>query len=906
MCTAQCGGGFILLILGLALVVILPVISSVIGATISVGLNSAASFPNINQVNDSWFSEPWSKFVGPPTLLASDIPSDVAIQYWDFYFNHVTNAADVATQSATGTVVPNIVEVGPYRYQEVCNKLHPTKDSEIGPQLNADGTYTYIDMCKRVFIPTASTWASSVGGTGVTTAETDTIVSLNNVYAAIMEKTGTTNDNSLGVNIIGLAALQTFTSAFCLQSTDCVAYSAAVAAGTATTQVQQAAYSSAMTNGILYFAGASSYTPTGNVQPLTSSQSMMDCNTVGATFKCSNLNVGKITSNAIPQIPYKIEFAQFCNSPALPNFLKTLTGVYSSTYNAPDGQISAKLAVGILSPASTATFTFNGVTYKMGLTVANGSAYGSAILATIFNGALAIFRGTIAAGGSVVTASATFQATMQALADSYSAAGSNVVTTATGMIGGTSLTIPAGVTVAVGQSVSGTGIAASTTVTAVSGTTVTLDRATTAALSSSSVTFGCKGADCMTANQLVYLVGYLAMNSPVLIDTIAALNGASKYSVGTNHFFATRTVDKWIYNSPVDYVALALGSVSRSDYFSYDCDDTSTAAAITACKAALRTANQFKTYQSGMTNHSTSDTYVAWRGLTSLPQNTAANTANGVRGYWCNKIESVAAKSTPNVCPSTVYRTYSGHQALNMSQDLNSTITMFVPQVYRKINLVYSTDSVVSSPTNYWKDIDTKQFVISDASLAPQAEYQMVYTGMIDLKCPTGASTIATMPRFYQVPSDALNNYALPSGLSGPTESHKVIIDIDPITGFALNGRLRLQLNTVLPVSLGVNQAKKPMLFPALWIDKNKRLSEDSGKTISRIPIAITAARIMWYVGFVIGAIFFVAGLLMVMAHFCCGEPEPAATSGKGEIDLPTAASPSSASSVNAATNAGL
>jgi len=191
--------------------------------------------------------------------------------------------------------------------------------------------------------------------------------------------------------------------------------------------------------------------------------------------------------------------------PVVLNSDNTYSSVAQTLANAA-GSISAASALGI-AVANTRTNPTFPMAGSLGV-VTPGGSYAPATIADVLTQGtvnIQVNNGTPTAGGAVfirLVANASIPAGIVGMLE---AVADTVATTGTASSGSTALTVASGTGIAVGQLVTGAGIAAGTYVAAVSGTSVTLSANTTAALSSTAVTF----ANTVVVNCMKFKTGVL-------------------------------------------------------------------------------------------------------------------------------------------------------------------------------------------------------------------------------------------------------------------------------------------------------------------------------------------------------------------------------------------------------------
>jgi hypothetical protein len=309
--------------------------------------------------------------------------------------------------------------------------------------------------------------------------------------------------------------------------------------------------------------------------------------------------------------------------------------------------------------------------------------------------------------------------------------------------------------------------------------------------------------------------------------------------------WVSRTPQQWLFDFDDLFLSLVTdGAQSNSALFTsnYSSD------------AEAQAATQPITKLTGMADPADSQKFVAWHGVSVLPQRPGGSPA-AATGFWCNGNVSVSGFDDDQFPPSRATFFYFPKRLSR-----SSVLEIFVEDLYRPMNFTYVTTVPV-------KGINTWRFAISDESLANNSLYNSSYDGLLDMACPLGGPPIVlSLPHFLH--ADTFPPEWMCGGVSPADPSvHETFLDIEPITGSTFRGFERLQVNLMVrvPNILGANQTQ-PKLVPLLWIEKTSQLTDKEASDFRQVDSALHFRRVL-FLGLLIsgGALFVLAALYLVV-----------------------------------------
>ena len=200
---------------------------------------------------------------------------------------------------------------------------------------------------------------------------------------------------------------------------------------------------------------------------------------------------------------------------------------------------------------------------------------------------------------------------------------------------------------------------------------------------------------------------------------------------------------------------------------------------------------------------------------------------------------------------------------------------MYAAALFRDIPLVYSRDVDV-------KGINMYRYVPDFSKLLPPNPFfnSSLY-GVRNLSCPMGIPLVSHFPYLQNTHDDAISYvYQLPQGYFHATSSmgtlpgFDVFIDIEPLTGRAVNGNRRLAIsyemsgrgeNPSQPGTPRVPRIGQRTLFPLVWAGQYAILTDDQANTLKSLNV-VMAGRLAVLIIFLILSVASVAfGVYKVM-----------------------------------------
>ncbi|XP_043189888.1 sensory neuron membrane protein 2-like [Amphibalanus amphitrite] len=227
---------------------------------------------------------------------------------------------------------------------------------------------------------------------------------------------------------------------------------------------------------------------------------------------------------------------------------------------------------------------------------------------------------------------------------------------------------------------------------------------------------------------------------------------------------------------------------------------------------------------------------------------------------------------------------YWGSSYCNM---LNGTdgIT-YPPHMERKDRIfIFNKDLCRSIYLDYERDVEyfgisTRRYVPARAVLEDPAvnpdnkcfcapEDHCLRAGALSLSpCQFGAPIVASTPHFYNGDPSYLEAV---DGLAPDKRYHETFIDIEPLTGLALNGGKKIQINIDLERfgSLDGMERLPPVLFPVMYTNEtavvNSALAAEFRDRLQRPLSLVAAAR--WLLVALGSALLLLAGLMYLRRH---------------------------------------
>jgi len=141
--------------------------------------------------------------------------------------------------------------------------------------------------------------------------------------------------------------------------------------------------------------------------------------------------------------------------------------------------------------------------------------------------------------------------------------------------------------------------------------------------------------------------------------------------------------------------------------------------------------------------------------------------------------------------------------------------------------------------------------------------------GLINVgKCLGGAPIFMSSPHFYNADATLLQDF---EGLAPNQEDHDTVLDVDPITGLALNARKRIQVNFPLTktedfnIFKNINQTYRA--WPIFWADENAQIDDanaDKFKSEVQKPISIVNG-VSIGLGIVCGGVLILVSLAIII-----------------------------------------
>ncbi|KAH9495206.1 Lysosome membrane protein 2 [Bulinus truncatus] len=181
----------------------------------------------------------------------------------------------------------------------------------------------------------------------------------------------------------------------------------------------------------------------------------------------------------------------------------------------------------------------------------------------------------------------------------------------------------------------------------------------------------------------------------------------------------------------------------------------------------------------------------------------------------------------------------------DLANMINGTDGTIYPPFIDKAETKYlfSSDLCRSLGMDFTKDVTVKEIDLA-RFVAPDIMFGNVTTnpynagfctpndtclpsGLLNVStCRSGAPVIMSMPHFLGCDPDIVNSI---DGLKPSREDHQSYIDIEPITGVAMNVGKRLQINTYIHHIDGfsaLKHIKVPIFMPILWLNESAVISD--------------------------------------------------------------------------------
>jgi len=145
------------------------------------------------------------------------------------------------------------------------------------------------------------------------------------------------------------------------------------------------------------------------------------------------------------------------------------------------------------------------------------------------------------------------------------------------------------------------------------------------------------------------------------------------------------------------------------------------------------------------------------------------------------------------------------------------------------------------------------------------------HDGMLDLTGCQGAPVIISLPHFLNAQKDMIESI---DGLSPNADLHTTYLNIEPMTGVALDAHKRIQVNVPMQPNqyLDCLNDVREGVFPVVWVDEGASIGEDDLKEL-KAQLVTPFLGVDIGVGFMIGLGGLILVVLAVMETCCsCGK----------------------------------
>lgn len=290
------------------------------------------------------------------------------------------------------------------------------------------------------------------------------------------------------------------------------------------------------------------------------------------------------------------------------------------------------------------------------------------------------------------------------------------------------------------------------------------------------------------------------------------------------------------------------------------------------------TDNMFFRVNSGGNNMGDYLSITQFNGETSLPKDwwaevgtSPSQTAAGINGV-CHDMKGTDGTSfAPGIDKTKTLWVFVSElcRSIWLNYDSDQDVKGISAYRYRPFNPVFN----MSNPDNYCycpKFLEcAKANTTTDTYDNSECPKIGCTDGLINVgKCLGGAPIFMSSPHFLNADATLLDDF---EGLNPNQEEHDTTLDVEPITGLALNARKRIQVNFPLTktsdFSIFSNINKTYRAWPIFWADENAMVDEvnaDKFKSEVQKPISIVNG-VAIGLGIVVGGILVLASLGIII-----------------------------------------
>jgi len=205
-------------------------------------------------------------------------------------------------------------------------------------------------------------------------------------------------------------------------------------------------------------------------------------------------------------------------------------------------------------------------------------------------------------------------------------------------------------------------------------------------------------------------------------------------------------------------------------------------------------------------------------------------------------------------------------------------LNLYSASLYRTLSMFHSKDYVFKGikvaryeveDTNFFLNLEHNKCYCPDKEKTINGKPFCDFNGLLDISLCRKAPIIISAPHFLYG-TETLHDHV--KGLKPDLRKHESYIDVDPVTGVALKGRKRLQINAYVRRHK-TGHKNKDTVVPIMWIEEGQDITDEKAVLYyAAIHGMVDKATIALQACIVIGIVLIVASLVLVLINIVRGK----------------------------------